>query len=147
MRMLITPGGKHPARKWAELAADEIVHVSEQGETTIVREAKAFRNKLIDCLEKHHQVMMDDEQALIKDGQTDLDAPYQTADYAAEVRDEICGDMAKGTSFEKHFAQDNVRAWVAGICNKYFQSAKMVERQHFHSEKAEEPSINKKKKK
>lgn len=144
--MLITPDGKHPARKWAEFAADEIVHVSEQAETTLVREAKEFRSKLIDSLEVHTQKMMDHEQDLIQEGKVSMDLPYDTTEYATEVRDEICGKMAKGTSFAKHFAQENVRAWVEGICNKYFQSAKMVERQHFHSENTEKPSINKKKK-
>lgn len=145
LKMIVTSGGKHPASKWAELAADEIIHVSSQAPDALVREAQDFRARLVKEFTRHHQAMMDHEQAEIKAGRHDLSLPYQTEDYAKEVRESICGTLAKGTNFADHFQKQNVQEWVEGICNKYFKSAKMVERQHFHSEKAAAP-INKKKK-
>jgi hypothetical protein len=148
MKMLITAGGKHPAHKWAELAADEIVDISEQAPETRIREAREFRTRLVDSLVHHHQMMMNHEQIEIRAGRHDLALPYETEAYAMQVRDEICGPLVEGTTFADHFKEDHVREWVEGICNKYFKSAKMVERQHFHSENAKpEPVINNKKKK
>lgn len=132
-RMLITSGGKHPASKWAELAADEIVNISEQAPQILLREAREFRAKLIGMFTHHHQCVMDHEQEQIQAGNHHPDLPYETEDYAKKVRDEVC-DLAIGSSFAEHFQQEHVRAWVEGICNKYFKSAKMVERQHFHTE-------------
>jgi len=134
-RMLITSGGKHPANKWAEHAADEIVSISEQAPQLLLREAREFRAKLIGLFTKHNQCMMDHEQEQIQAGKHHPDLPYETEDYASKVRDEVCG-LAVGSSFAEHFQQEHVRAWVEGICNKYFKSVKMVERQHFHTENA-----------
>jgi hypothetical protein len=145
LRLLVTPGGKHPPEKWAELAADEIVMISEQAPKTLVQEARAFRDKLVERFTHHHKVMMEHEQEQIAAGHHDLDLPYETESYAEKVRDEICDKLAKGTSFAEHFMQNHVKTWVEGICNKYFKSAKMVERQHFHSEK-KPAAINRKKK-
>lgn len=134
MKMMITPGGKHPAYKWAQYAADEIIDISAQAPETLLREAMDFRGRLANVLTGHHQFMMDDEQNQIKAGNTALDLPYVTEAYAKKVSAEICDQLAKGTSFANHFAQNHVGEWVEGICNKYFKSAKMVERQHFHTE-------------
>ena len=133
--MMITSEGKHPASKWADLAADEIIEISAEAPETKIREANEFRAKLVQAMTGHHQYMMNHEQAQIKAGKHDLDLPYETEDYADKVVDEICG-LAKGTSFEAHFAQPHVRAHLTEVCNRNFKSAKLVERHHFHSERA-----------
>lgn len=134
-KLLVTNEGKHPASKWAELAADDIVEISAQAPTTLMKEAMELRRTLIDLLTRHHQHMMDHEQAQIKAGKHDLDLPYETEEHADNVTDEICG-LSQGTSFGEHFKQDHVRAYINGVCNKYFKSAKLVERHHYHSVKA-----------
>jgi hypothetical protein len=142
LKILVTPNGKHPASKWAEFAADELVEISEQAPETRVQEARKFRGSLVSILTHHHQVMMDHEQEQIKAGKHAPHLPYETEDYASTVCDAIC-EIAKDTNFGAHFAQAHVREWVEGICNKYFKSAKLVERQHFHSEQqiSEKPIV------
>ncbi len=132
-KILVTNEGKHPAYKWAELAADEIIEISEQAPETLVREAREFRENLVRLLTDHHQQMMDHEQAQIKDGKHQMHLPLETEEHAEKVVDQI-RDIAKGKSFAKHFSQDHVREHLNTICNKYFKSAKLVERQHYHSE-------------
>jgi hypothetical protein len=141
--LLITAGGKHPAAKWAQLAADEIAQIGKAAP----REAHDFKTRLVNILTEHHQWMMDHEQKEIKAGRHHPDLPYDTEEYSRQVTNEICNILAHGTPFKEHFKKANVREWVEGICNKYFKSAKMVERQHFHSEKAKAaPPVGKKKK-
>ncbi len=142
LRIMATSGGKHPASKWAEFHADEIVNISEQAPATLIREAKEFRNKLVEMLTKHHQQMMEHEQDEIKAGRHGHDLPFNTEEYAKKVREQICDVIAKGTSFAEHFQQNHVKEWVEGICNKYFKSSKMVERQHFHSEQEKNAEEN-----
>jgi len=132
-KMMVTNEGKHPASKWAELAADDIVEISAQAPTTLMREAMAFRKGLVELLTHHHQVMIDHEMEEIKNG-VDLNAHYETEDHASNVVDLVCG-LAKGSSFEAHFDQDHVKAHIEAVLNKYFKSAKLVERHHYHTEK------------
>lgn len=128
---MITTEGKHPASKWADIAADEIIEISSEAPETKINEAKEFRVKLHNMLTNCHQVMMDHEQEWIKAGKHDLNLPYETEVYAEKVVKEIC-DLAKGTSFESHFAQSHVQAHLNEVCNRNFKSAKLVERHHFH---------------
>ncbi len=131
-KMMITSTGKHPAEKWAELAADEIIEISDEAPETKVKEAKEFREKLIEMLAVHHQYMMDDEQKRIKAGKHDLNLPYETEEYTKKVVAEIC-DLAEGYSFEEYIV--DVREELEAVCNRNFKSAKLVERSHFHTEK------------
>ena len=134
-KMMITPDGKHPASKWADVAADEIIDISAEAPETKLKEAKEFRSKLHQIMTGHHQHMMDHEQAQIKAGKHDLDLPYDTEKYADKVVKEICA-LAKGTSFEAHFSSPTVLEHLSAVCNRNFKSAKLVERRHFHSERA-----------
>jgi hypothetical protein len=144
-KLMITPEGKHPASKWADIAADEIIDISAEAPELKVKEAKEFRAKLHHMLTRHHQHMMDHEQDLIKGGDHHLDLPYDTEEHADKAVDEIC-KLAKGTSFEAHFAQPNVRAHLTEVCNRSFKSAKLVERHHFHSERERSKTAHGKKK-
>ena|SRR5258708_32550442 len=112
-KMMITADGKHPPEKWAEIAADEIIEISAQAPTTLMKEAMEFRNKLHASLTKHVQYMQEHEQECIEDGKHDHDLPYETEGYAKKVVNEIC-KLAKGTSFEDHFNQSHVRAHLEG---------------------------------
>jgi hypothetical protein len=134
-RVLVTDNGKHPASKWAELAANDIIEISAQAPDTLMREAMLFRAALVAKLTEDHQKMMDHEQDLIKKGKHSLDLPYETEDHACKVVEDIC-KLAKGTSFAKHFDKPEVHAHLEFVCNRYFKSAKLVERQHYHTEKA-----------
>lgn len=133
-KMMITVDGKHPPEKWADLAADEIIEISSEAPQALMKEAVTFRKKLYDTLTNHVQAMMDHENDMIAAGKHGLDLPYETEEYSHKVVDEIC-DLAKGTNFEGHFSQDQVRAHLEGVCNRTFKSAKLVERHHFHSDK------------
>ncbi len=143
-KLMITPTGKHPASKWGELAANEIIEISDDAPETRVQEAREFREKLIGMLTKHHQVMMDHEQKQIKEGKHDLNQPYETEEYSSKVVDEIC-DLAAGYSFAKYFESQDIHKNLETICNRNFKSAKLVERSHFHSEKPQKliPRIKK----
>lgn len=142
-KMMITTDGKHPPEKWADIAADEIIEISAQAPTTLMKEALEFRDRLHTKLTKHVKDMQDHEQDMIKQGKHSLDLHYETEECAKQAIDDVC-DLAKGTSFETHFIQPHVRAHLEGVCNRTFKSAKLVERHHFHSEK--ERTTSKKKK-
>lgn len=145
-KMMITPEGKHPAAKWAELAADEIIDISSKAPSTLMSEAMDFRRKLVEMMTHHHQTAMDDEQAKIATGSHDMNMPYETEVHALKVVDEIVG-LAQNYSFAPHFKQDAVCAHLGEVCNRNFKSAKLVERSHFHSERAKDtPQTTKKKK-
>lgn len=144
-RMMITEEGKHPPEKWAQLAADEIIDISAKAPAALVREATEFRVKLVHMMTAHHRTMMEQEQRNIADGKHAMHLPYETEDYASEVVNEIC-KLAKGTSFEEHFKQDEVWSHLEAVCNRNFKSAMLVERHHFHSEKALAAPVSKKKK-
>jgi hypothetical protein len=137
-KMMITTTGKHPALKWAELAADEIIEISENAPTTKIQEAREFRNKLVSMLEVNHQEMMDHEQDEIKAGRHDMNLPYKTEKYAEKVVKKICA-LTKGYSFEEHFVTPETHQFLETVLNRNFKSAKLVERSHFHSEKAATP--------
>jgi hypothetical protein len=147
-RIMITPDGKHPPEKWADIMADEILHISSESEETKMKEALAFRNSLVGMLTHHVQHMMDREQRGIKNGRHHPDHPYETEDYAEEVLHKII-DLANGKSFESHFRRPDVKQHLIAVLNRNFKSAMLVERQHFHSEreKAETASTIKKGKK
>lgn len=134
-KMMITADGKHPASKWAELAADEIIEISAEAPTTLMKEAMGFRAKLVEMMTKHIQKMVDHEQGEIAAGRHHHDLPYKTEDHAEKVVKEIQA-LAAGSSFAHHFKQDHVRGHLEVVCNRNFKSAKLVERHHFHSEKA-----------
>ena len=134
-KMLVTNDGKHPAFKWAELAADEIIEISAQAPETLMREAMEFRKRLVDLLTHHHQHSMDAEQKEIKAGKDRLDRHLDTEDHADRVTEEIC-HLSHNMSFADHFAKDEVKQHLNAVLNRYFKSAKLVERQHHHTEKA-----------
>lgn len=135
LRVLVTNDGPHQARTWAELAADDIIKITAQAPSALMQQALNFRARLVEVLTRHHQHMIDDENAKIKRGCNALDSPFETEDHANKVAAEIC-TLAKGLSFESHFRQEHVRAHLFEVCNKYFSSAKLVQRQYFQSEKA-----------
>lgn len=134
-KLMVTPDGKHPASKWGEVAADEIIEISAEAPETLMREAMMFRASLLGMMTRHHQAMMDHEQEQIRAGKTDMDLPYETEEYAEKVVAEIVA-LAKNTSFENHFQQDLVHQHLREVCNRNFKSAKLVERSHFNTEKA-----------
>jgi hypothetical protein len=134
-KVMITAEGKHPPEKWAELISDEIVDISADAEETKMKEAMNFKGEIAAALVKHVRAMTDHEQEQIQAGNHDLDLPYETEDYAADVVDEICG-LAKGKSFEAHFQKPDIQVRLSACINRNFKSAKLVERHHFHSEKA-----------
>lgn len=142
-KMMITSEGKHPASKWAELAADEIVEISAEAPTTLMKEAMGFRSQLVALMTTHHQHMMDHEQEEITAGRHDLNLPYATEHHAIKAVEEIC-KLAKGMSFAEHFKQEHVRRHLEEVCNRNFKSAKLVERHHYHSEKAKAAAKKKK---
>lgn len=135
-RILITNDGKHPASKWAELAADEIIDISAQAPTTLMREAMDFRAQLVDLLTDKIQYMMDFEQTQLNAGKDELDLPYESGEQVDKLTDDICV-LAKGTSFGDHFEKDDVHQYLKAVCEKFFQSAMLVERLYHHSEKAQ----------
>lgn len=134
-KLMITPNGKHPPAKWAELIADEIIDISADAEETRMKEAMNFRAEMVEMLIDHVKQTVRHEQKQIKGGNHDLDLPYETEDHACDVAGEIT-DLAFGKSFESHFKKPDVRARLEAVLNRNFKSAKLVERHHFHSEKA-----------
>jgi hypothetical protein len=134
-KLMITADGKHPPEKWADVAADEIIEISAEAPQALMKEATEFRKKLYTSLTGYIKEMMDHEKTCIAEGKHALHLHYETEDHAKKAVDEIC-DIAKGTNFEPHFNQPHVRDHLEAVCNRFFKSAKLVERQHFHSEKS-----------
>jgi hypothetical protein len=145
-KMMITADGKHPPEKWADVAADEIIEISAEAPQALIKEATEFRKKLYTSLTEHIKAMMDHEKVCIAKGHHDLNLHYETEDYASMVVNEIC-DIAKGTNFESHFCLPHVHNHLEAVCNRIFKSAKLVERQHFHSEKERSAHAGRKTKK
>lgn len=131
LRVLVTNNGTHPASKWADFAANDIIQITAQTPTTLMREALDFRGKLVGMLTKHHQTVIDDEKTLAQNGK--VAAPKYAQQHVTTVVNEIC-DLVRGLSFERHFDQDHVRRHLADVCHRYFQTTRMVERQAYENE-------------
>lgn len=139
--MLVTNNGKHPASKWAEMAANELIDIGSQSPEALIKEAEVLKKTATDIFERHHQVMMNHEQANIADGKHDMDLPYESEAQAKLATSEIVV-AAKSTSFTNYFNRADIQAAIEKLCNHYFKSAMHVERKHFHSENALRANIN-----
>jgi hypothetical protein len=133
--MIVTNNGKHPAAKWAEMAANELIDIGSQSPDALIKEANTLKVASTAIFEKHHQVMMDHEQDNVLAGKHDMDLPYDSEAQAKLATAEIV-TAAKGTSFVDFFNRADTQAKIEKLCNHYFKSAMLVERSHFHSENA-----------
>lgn len=136
MQFLITDGGPHPADKWAEVSANEIMALivipddATSDAAVAARQAKReLFPKLVKELTEHHGALQKAERAACKKG---------AAKRSAEKID-VIDHMASGVEciielmtyppFREHFSRPDVRAVVARIIGQHATDIVHIERQ------------------
>lgn len=131
---LITDGGAHPADKWAEIMADDVlalIQIEDGADSEAARAARRAKRdlavKLLDMFEAAGQQVQDCERDACRHKarlQDSLDpephTPQTMADFDA---------LIAATPFAAHFAKPEVRAHIHNIMRQRFASIMNVERQ------------------
>lgn len=103
---MITNGGTHPASKWAEVSADQLIKIAPGAASAALR----FKASVIEVLTKVYGAAQKGEVLeLDADGDGRLGSPLDPGEYADDGLAAVVA-AAKGTPYEAHFAQEEVRA-------------------------------------
>lgn len=101
--IMATDGGPHPPEKWARVTASQIIDIAASAPEALLREARAFEEKVVGILEGHHGlVQVHERTSLETQGTERLADPINTEGHVPDAVDDIIA-AAKGTSFEAHF--------------------------------------------
>lgn len=141
--VMVTNGGPHPADKWAEETAGEIMSLvkiedDQAGDTDEVKEnkRKARRVKLrleadlVDALEPHHFDNQKREKDHLHASDERLNQPYDPEeDLIRAAVDSVVGAAKKyGDPWASAFDSDNGRELITTAVKVHFASAMHVER-------------------
>lgn len=126
--VMVTEGGPHSPDTWAEATADQIIDISADAPDTKLAEARMFREKLVEILSGHHQLVQEQERGQIDEqGHArlihDLDVSECVDAPAAEIV-----ETARGLSFESHFAKPETQAYLRQVLGSHFATSMHIER-------------------
>ena len=128
--ILKTDGGPHPASKWAEATAGHIVQIGEHVAGAELVRARRFELTVMDIVEAHHATVQDGERGkIVSDGHDRILAALDPSDHLSI--DDAVGEIVAasvGTTFETHFAQPFVRAYLVDLLTQHFRTSMHVER-------------------
>jgi hypothetical protein len=130
--VMITNGGPHPAYKWAELSASEIIQVSKDADSDVARVGRRLELKFIDILEDFHQNVIAAEKAqLDEDGDGRLESPIDGKEHDAESLIEDLQAAAADTPFADHFKQEFVKQNIRNVVAHHAANIMAIERSYF----------------
>lgn len=127
-RIMITNGGPHPAEFWAQVTAEQIAPISDTMTGSRRIAALQLQAKIQMALEPHHTKVQDSEHLSLTINPSYAVAPLTpetNADIA--VRDVVAA--ARGTEWEKHFADDAVQAQIRSEIVRHFADVQSIARQ------------------
>lgn len=118
-KILTTNGGPHPASKWAELSAAEILSVDPNSQSENAQAGRRLEIKLLDILEAFHETVQKTERSHLEaEGDARLSVPLDHVEHDIDGTIAAIVAAAAGTSFAEHFARqdviDRMRAVLAG---------------------------------
>lgn len=135
--VLITNGGSHPAEKWAEATAAQLIRIGESASPEALTGGRKLEVAIIDILEGHHRSNQSGEVAKLEEHGPDryvhdID-PNEHVDIVAVAQSIF--DAAKGTQFSTHFERPEVQQYVRDVLASHFATAQDVERQ-WHADRS-----------
>lgn len=126
--VMITNGGPHPAEKWAQVTADQIIDIGSTAKGALLTEAHTFRTMIVQTLADHHTKVQTHERGQLESaGDDHLGTALDPTAHIAGAVDEII-EATKGTSFEAHFAQPHVREYLERVLGSHFATSMHIER-------------------
>jgi len=138
--VLITNGGPHPADKWAEVSADQIVALididdrADSPQATEARRAKRrFREDLIDTLTGHHDDCIGKERGALKThGVARYDQSEVVDDHHPETLEAACQAVSDAASkypvLGNHFSEGEAADVVRRILRSHMNHIMHIER-------------------
>lgn len=126
-RILITNHGPHPAEKWAMATAQAIFDTSAlvSGDHSIA--AQKFQLSIAEALQPHHQQLQADEQASLAADPNYINTPHDASEYVDGVMSDVVA-LAKGSPWEKHFANPGVVFEAKKVIADHFMTSQHIER-------------------
>ena len=129
--ILITDDGPHPPEAWAEVTANEIIRIGSQSPEALLREADAFKAKLIEILTVHHgRVQAGERGAIQEHGHARLGHDIEPMQHVDEDPVQEIVNAAKGTSFAGHFAKEETQEYLQRLLANHFATAMHIERSY-----------------
>jgi hypothetical protein len=126
--VMTTDHGPHPAEKWAEQTAAQIVQISETAPEAKLAEAREFQRKVTAALTGHHQLVQDRERDHLRTKGAARHADHlDPSEHLDDAIDAIVA-AAKGTSFAAHFARPEVLGYLRQTVGGHFATAMHIER-------------------
>jgi len=136
-KIMITNGGPHPAEKWAELSASEIIVIAEGADSDSARAGRRLELKFIDIFEEYHKQVQAAERAhLDADGDGRLESPLDGKEHDPEEVVAACVEAAKGTPFEAHFLREDVQNRIRTVATHHAALSMDVERS-WHADRSD----------
>lgn len=149
--ILATNGGPHPPQKWAMVTAGQIIQFGEDADPKLREMGRKLELRMLDVLERHHDTVQSKERSAIqKHGEDRLSHPlHLSIDHrnravaehvdVESITQELI-DCAKGTPFEAHFEQPQVRSYIHDLLQNHFATSISIERD-WHADRilAKEP--------
>jgi hypothetical protein len=128
--ILVTNNGPHPADKWAEATASNIVDIAEHLSGEKRGAAIKLQASIIDILEGHHSTIQTGERGKIAEHghdrlQHELD-PAHHLDVDAVTAEIIAA--SSGTPWEADFAKPETAAHLKELLTKHFKTSMHIER-------------------
>lgn len=129
--ILITDGGPHSPKKWAECTAEKIVQIGDHVVGKRLEDALRLQVKVMDILEGHHTTIQEGERTKLADaGIARLAEPIDAEHHLSvdEVIEEIKGVFSE-TPYEGHFKLPETVAYLRDLLSQHFSTAIDIERQ------------------
>lgn len=121
--IMITNGGTHPARKWAEVIANELVDVADNAPQEMHIAGAQLREFIMDAVTPY----IEHAQDLKLDGHHDIP---DVADLHVEQMITSIKEAAAKTAFGAHFDQDHVLEYMLDRLGLHTRTALMNEIDH-----------------
>ena len=120
--------GPHPASKWADTTADQIVTVDPSASEDQLQAGNVLRDKLVDVLEKHHALVQKHERDELADDDERVATELKPEDYHVAEAVAAVIAVAAGTAFAAHFAKPEIVDYLHRLLTQHFQTSMDVER-------------------
>lgn len=127
LTVMVTHGGPHPAEKWADRTANDIVQIADDVADDIKAAAYALRAELIAVLMGEHARVQEEERRCLADDHEHLVTKLDPAEHAARAVEKVL-DKGMASSWGEHFKRPEVRHHVHQTLHQHFGSSMDIER-------------------
>jgi len=123
-----TDGGPHPADKWAQATASQIIDIGSESPAVLLKEARDFEAKIVSIMTAFHTTAQANEQAQLAANASHSATPLTVDTDAVQAAVSQIVAASVGTTFAAHFSLPATQTYLTNLIGTHFATVQHIER-------------------